>query len=221
MGSAPKQTGSSYATPSALMVPVWGDTAVSGNSMLLGPEVPTHLEDPPSKSSGLATQLKKMGRLHRKSKSITEWTWNETLNVTNGSLHEHPEAADSAVSNAPMSQSRSLFGFRHPYGFQRGAATCSLTSVGASMPTASGSSLGQSTAPRPDVLYPTAPTHAPLSFIPSHQPKRSPPFRMAPLPPAPIPVEPKGIGALWTKLRFGTARKTMNNVSRKKNINLW
>lgn len=217
MGFASNQTYSSDITEPSQKVPSWRDTTVAKDSLLLGPGIPAHLEPAPKPSGGpLAAQLKRMRLLHRKSKSVTDWNPNGLLDVTDSNLQLRLEAT---LSNPPMAQSSwSLFGHRHPYGFQRGAATCSLTSI-----RASGRSMDQSAAPPAETLLSTAPTHVPTSFIPSHQPLPSPPFHMAPLQPILIPAESKKIiGMLWTKLRFGTGRKIATAPRKRTDaVDLW
>jgi hypothetical protein len=231
MGFPSNQAYGSDATEPGQMVPSWGGATVAKGSLLLGPGIPAaaaaaHLEPAPPKPSGggpLTAQLKRMRLLHRKSKSVADWDPNGLLDVTDGgSLQQRLEATLSI--NTPMAaQSWSLFGHRHPYGFQRGAASCSLTSVRASGRSMDHHHQHQSVIPHAETFPCTAPTHAPVSFLPSsssHQPERSPPFRMAPtLAPA---ESKKTIGTLWTKFRFGTGRK-IGTAPRKKAeaIDLW
>jgi hypothetical protein len=204
--------------PAQIVLP-WGAATVAKEPLLLRPGIPAHLEPAPPKPSGgpLAAQLKRMRLLHRKSKSVTDWNPNGLTDVTDSNLQQRLEAT---LSTTPMAQSWSFLGHRHPYGFQRGAASSSLTSIGASVPRAGSRSMEQPAAPHSGTPPSTAPTHAQVSFLPSHQSERSPPFHMAH---TLIPSESKkSIGTLWTKFRFGTGRK-VGTVSRKKAeaIDLW
>lgn len=191
----------------APQIPV-SSTSALPHPPLLGPGIPAHLQppQPTSNGGGLATQLRKMKILHRKSKSGGGTDWNGSAyssNPTEFSSRARAGSPPPSLPSASVVQNKSLFGQRHPYGYQRGVAATSLISVGASMRTTSGSSMVNSAAPRPDTLYSTI---APVFSPPPQQPAS---FQLTPQPPTLPPAESKkSIGMLWTKLKFGSSRKT-------------
>ena len=223
MGHGAKKACADLAAAAALTAPLSGDTAKTKEPGLSRPSAPAPHELLPAKPSGgvLATQLRKMKLLHRKSKSFTDLT----LSIVDDALQGPSEGASGVLPGASLPQNRSFLpGYRQPYGYQPGVATRSLTSVGASMPTASGSSMVYSDAPRPKTLYSGTPEPIPASLLSSQQqPKRSPPPRTAPLPPTPNPAElKKAMSSLWAKLRFGSSRKMTNTMPKKSiALDLW
>lgn len=192
----------------------------------LGPGIPAQSHSTQPKSAGLASQLKKMKLLHRKSISTSDWNWTGvSSNLVHGTLQERSGSTPAALPSASASmtnQNQVLFGQRHPYGYQRGAAACSLTSVGASMITTSGSSMVHSAVPRSDPFYPNvanAPNYLPLSAQPGYT------FPSAPHPTPVAPAESKkSIGTLWSKFKFGSTRKATTGMMGSKKtglVELW